>query len=182
MVARGLGTSSSVLFLQIMPDDIEPPQGWDEIAAAANMSVYVSKKAFAHLQLHGWIVGDEHDWYLDAGLDCDCPKKPPKPRKPRAAADRPRDEFADLRGRTALYRLYNAADVLLYVGITDDLRARMGQHAREQDWWPEVARKTVALYDDREAADRAETLAVAAENPVHNKAKRYAPRLAIEFA
>jgi len=84
-------------------------------------------------------------------------------------------------GHTALYRLFAAGDGLLYIGITDQLRARMKQHAAEQPWWPEVVRRTVAWYDDWESADKAETLAIAAEKPVHNKAKLYSPVAAAEF-
>jgi predicted GIY-YIG superfamily endonuclease len=83
--------------------------------------------------------------------------------------------------RTALYRLFGTGNVLLYVGITDHLRNRMRQHAAEQDWWPDVTHRTVAWYDDRDAADLAETLAIAVEQPVHNKAKVYAPRATVPF-
>lgn len=84
-------------------------------------------------------------------------------------------------GRTALYRLCRADWSLLYVGITDDLEARMEAHSREQSWWPEVAHRTVAWYDEREAADAAETLTIAAEKPLHNKAKVYVPLPVAEF-
>jgi predicted GIY-YIG superfamily endonuclease len=84
-------------------------------------------------------------------------------------------------GRTALYRLYNAADEVIYIGITDDLKGRMEWHAANQTWWPEVTRRTVAFYPDWDAADAAETLAIAAEKPIYNKAKQYAPLAAAEF-
>lgn len=84
-------------------------------------------------------------------------------------------------GRTGLYRLFDAADALLYIGISDDLRGRMRAHAQEQPWWPEVDHRTVAWYNDRDEADDAETLAIAAEKPMHNKAKRYNPRSGSAF-
>ena len=83
--------------------------------------------------------------------------------------------------RTALYRLYDDAGVLLYVGITDDLCGRMRGHETTQPWWPQVRRKTVAWYDERDEADLAETMAIAAERPLHNQAKLYTPKESVEF-
>lgn len=77
--------------------------------------------------------------------------------------------------RTAVYRLFNDADVLLYVGISKHFGARWTQHATQQPWWPEVHHQTITWYDSREAADDAETEAIAAEHPLHNVAK--VPRL-----
>lgn len=175
LIGTGLGTTSSVLFLQLLGANTKP-RNWDEISAVSHMSVRTAKSAFAHLESHGWIIRDGRDWRLEAGLDCDCPKRPRRPR------GKIRPDLENLGGRVALYRLFNAENVLLYVGITDNLRIRMSRHAAEQDWWPEVTRRTVALYDDRESADRAETLAIAAEKPLHNKAKVYAPKAAVEFS
>jgi predicted GIY-YIG superfamily endonuclease len=82
------------------------------------------------------------------------------------------DEVADS-GRTLLYRLYDADDELLYIGITDDPAGRMRGHAGDKDWWPEVARKTAVWYQYRAQAETAETIAIGLEQPKHNKAKRY---------
>lgn len=97
----------------------------------------------------------------------------------RVEPDEPDSAPARQRG-TALYRLYDAEGALLYVGVTDDLPTRMRIHS-EKYWWSEVARKTVAWYDDRDDAEQAETLAIAAEKPRYNRAKVYAPREAAEF-
>jgi len=70
--------------------------------------------------------------------------------------------------QTALYRFFNAADELLYVGITGDPRARWAQHAAEKPWWPDVARHTVQWLPSRKAALDAEAAAIAAEAPLHN--------------
>jgi len=79
--------------------------------------------------------------------------------------DRPR--------RTALYRLYNARNELIYVGVTWlTFPVRMRGHAYVQPWWDEVARATVVWYETREKAEAAETEAIAAERPKYNKAKR----------
>jgi predicted GIY-YIG superfamily endonuclease len=76
------------------------------------------------------------------------------------------DEFP-----TALYRLYAAGDVLLYVGFTGELKSRFGQHAKTQPWWPDVVRKTIVWYPTRAEADAAETAAIDQEKPIHNISK-----------
>jgi hypothetical protein len=76
-------------------------------------------------------------------------------------------EFGD--DPTALYRLYDAEDVLLYVGITAAPAPRMERHADRQAWWPEVARKTMTWYSTRLEAATAEVAAIEAEKPRYNK-------------
>jgi GntR family transcriptional regulator len=71
-----------------------------------------------------------------------------------------------------LYRLYDKRDVLLYIGITENLGARMNAHAGSQRWWGQVHRMTVEMLPDRAAAETAETVAIRAEVPPYNKAKR----------
>lgn len=82
--------------------------------------------------------------------------------------------MSELPERTALYRLYDADDVLLYVGIAKDPKARWRSHSRtaRATWWPSVSRKAVEWFDTREAADRAETEAINTEKPLHNRRKR----------
>jgi predicted GIY-YIG superfamily endonuclease len=72
--------------------------------------------------------------------------------------------------RTALYRLYDAQDTLLYVGISGNPPERWNTHRADHGWWPSVARKTVEWFDTRRDAARAEAIAVRAEAPIHNKA------------
>ncbi|MGW7330449.1 GntR family transcriptional regulator [Streptomyces sp. NPDC054840] len=75
---------------------------------------------------------------------------------------------------TALYRLYDADDQLLYVGIAKDPTARWESHARSprsSRWWSLVERRSVEWYASREEADVAETGAIKAERPLHNRAK-----------
>ncbi|WP_208903947.1 GIY-YIG nuclease family protein [Streptomyces incarnatus] len=73
-------------------------------------------------------------------------------------------------GRTALYRLYDAEDTLLYVGIAGDPRSRWAQHARDKrdTWWPQVHTRDVEWFDTREMAEEAELAAILAERPRHN--------------
>lgn len=69
-----------------------------------------------------------------------------------------------------LYRFYDAAGQLLYVGITRNLATRWSQHQTEKSWWPAVARKTVVMYGSRREAELAEGRAIRSESPLHNKA------------
>lgn len=75
-----------------------------------------------------------------------------------------------MRERTALYRLYDAAEVLLYVGIAGNPADRWNTHKADQSWWPQVTRKSVEWFDNRIEAAKAEALAIRAENPQMNKA------------
>ena len=74
----------------------------------------------------------------------------------------------DMTRRTALYRLYDATDVLLYVGIGFDPRARWYHHASTKPWWPEVTRKEVEWHADRVQAEVAEKASIVAELPRYN--------------
>lgn len=72
--------------------------------------------------------------------------------------------------RTALYRLYDAAGRLLYIGITKAPTTRWQQHGREKadSWWPDVARKTIEWFDSRPEAEAAEYAAIRTEGPPYN--------------
>jgi len=69
----------------------------------------------------------------------------------------------------ALYRLYDTEDVLLYVGITTNPKARFTQHALYKPWWPSVARTSVSwLHVTRPEALAIEAGAIRSEEPLHN--------------
>jgi hypothetical protein len=70
--------------------------------------------------------------------------------------------------QTALYRLYRADGLLLYVGITDNPPERWRSHASLKPWWPEVARRDVEWFNTRAAALDAESRAILGEDPLHN--------------
>ncbi|MEW2393031.1 GntR family transcriptional regulator [Streptomyces venezuelae] len=77
---------------------------------------------------------------------------------------------------TALYRLYDASDVLLYVGISVTPEARWKAHLYGPDrfpWARTVARRTVEWHPDRADALRAERQVVLAERPMHNGTHNY---------
>lgn len=67
-----------------------------------------------------------------------------------------------------LYRVYDAAEVLLYVGITNDLARRFADHAVEQPWWLAVVDCKIEFFPDREALELAEVFAIRTEHPLHN--------------
>ncbi|MEV8494523.1 GIY-YIG nuclease family protein [Streptomyces sp. NPDC052002] len=74
----------------------------------------------------------------------------------------------DPRRLTTVYRLYDKAGQLLYVGTTASPEDRWGQHAREKLWWSSVARAAVEWHPDRTEALAAERAAIQSEGPLHN--------------
>lgn len=76
--------------------------------------------------------------------------------------------------RTALYRFYDSADCLLYVGISLGPATRFRAHA-SRDWWPGVAKSTLEWWPDLESAKAAEKLAIETERPTHNRALTVPP-------
>jgi hypothetical protein len=73
------------------------------------------------------------------------------------------------RAGTALYRMFNEAGELLYVGITAHLGARWDAECRQVAWWPDVRRQTVVWYASRTEAEAAEKAAIQSEKPIFNK-------------
>jgi predicted GIY-YIG superfamily endonuclease len=67
-----------------------------------------------------------------------------------------------------LYRMFSAAGVLLYVGVTNDAGRRWREHAASKPWWSEVANVTVEHHPNRRSVELAERLAIITERPIHN--------------
>lgn len=76
---------------------------------------------------------------------------------------------------TALYRFFDAAGNLLYVGISDNLATRFKWHRENQSWWGDVATKTIAWYGTRNKAFAAEDYMIKTEFPLHNRQGQLAP-------
>lgn len=74
----------------------------------------------------------------------------------------------EIPARTVLYRLFDAAGTLLYVGISSDPKVRWINHAGKKDWFPQVAATTFQWFDTRASAEAAEVEAIKAERPLHN--------------
>lgn len=67
-----------------------------------------------------------------------------------------------------LYRFYDRAGGLLYVGITNNPPRRFGKHKDEKEWWRHVARIALEHHPTREALAAAERAAIETEGPLHN--------------
>lgn len=95
---------------------------------------------------------------------------PPRDDPPRVSSGR---EFL-------VYRLYDEADVLLYVGKTaTGWTKRMREHHREalqdpekMEWWSRVATTKFQQCQSKQEMDKAELRAIREESPLHNKAGR----------
>lgn len=73
-----------------------------------------------------------------------------------------------------VYRAYDKAGQLLYIGSTKNWERRQGQHRSKTWWWPAVKRVDVETHPTVAEAREAEALAIAAEHPrmniAHNRA------------
>jgi predicted GIY-YIG superfamily endonuclease len=70
---------------------------------------------------------------------------------------------------TTLYRCFDAAGALLYVGIADLWARRIGTHSTKTEWFDGVASVTVEHFDTRAQAMAAEAAAIRDESPAWNK-------------
>lgn len=79
---------------------------------------------------------------------------------------------------TSLYRHYDEAGELLYVGISIDAIARFKQHAdSRKDWVNSIASVKIQKFETRAEALAAEKLAILTENPKYNIVhNRYGPK------
>jgi hypothetical protein len=82
--------------------------------------------------------------------------------------------------RTALYRLFDADDRLLYLGIAKLPEFRWARHAHVQPWWHLVARKTVVWYPSRGEAAIAEEELTATEKPLYDRSAEGVKHHAVE--
>lgn len=67
-----------------------------------------------------------------------------------------------------LYRFYDHADRLLYVGISLHAAQRAAEHRADKQWWSDVARMDVEHLNSRVEALEAELIAIRSERPIHN--------------
>lgn len=79
--------------------------------------------------------------------------------------------------RTALYRHFDAAGRLLYVGISLNSIKRTAQHKHGARWFQAIARIDIEWLPERTAALAAEAIAIARENPAWNIAGRAAAKV-----
>jgi hypothetical protein len=72
--------------------------------------------------------------------------------------------------KTTLYRYFDDAGRLLYVGITKNQFGRLEAHSKTQPWWTEVATANFVHLSTREIALESETFVIGTEFPKYNKA------------
>lgn len=75
---------------------------------------------------------------------------------------------------THVYRLYDQADRLLYVGVTLNLESRIASHISGMPWGGDIHRIEVKEYPNRVLAEAAERAAIDSESPIHNKHRGFA--------
>ena len=74
---------------------------------------------------------------------------------------------------SAVYRMYDAAGTLLYVGATSRLPMRVSEHGNQKPWFTSVDRIMVEHFPDRASALAAEADAQKRERPLHDS--QYGP-------
>lgn len=72
-------------------------------------------------------------------------------------------------GAAFVYRIYGDHGTLLYVGMTCDVTARLGQHAVGQPWWATARRVEWDMFGDVEAAAAVERRQIRQLRPLHNR-------------
>ncbi|MER6477129.1 GIY-YIG nuclease family protein [Streptomyces filamentosus] len=70
---------------------------------------------------------------------------------------------------SAVYRLYDEHEALLYIGVTRNPPSRWKDHRKEMFWWREVTDKRLTWYSTHEEAWEAERHAIRTEGPRYNK-------------
>lgn len=73
-------------------------------------------------------------------------------------------------GKTDLYRYFDEIGILLYIGVTEQLRKRRAVHGAYSEWIDFVSTSTTRRYETREVAEMAEATAIDGEQPVFNVA------------
>lgn len=73
-----------------------------------------------------------------------------------------------------VYRAYDRADSLLYVGVTNDLDRRLDAHSKQSGWWIFKARIESDAYPTRAEAEAEEKRLIQEAHPRWNRAHRVA--------
>lgn len=67
-----------------------------------------------------------------------------------------------------LYRMFNHNNILVYVGITNTPRGRIGNHRDGKWWWPNIATITMQRFGTREELEKAERDEIRKYEPRYN--------------
>lgn len=112
---------------------------------------------------------DEDDWEDDEQEDAAPAMVVTRLKRRRPPTPPAEAEIVEIaNGVTALYRYYDADDLLLYVGISDHLVTRTGSHIKASSWMDFAARSTIERHPTRAVALTAEEAAIKAEHPLFN--------------
>lgn len=76
--------------------------------------------------------------------------------------------IGDMTEHHVLYRIFDTAGGLLYVGATMDPGSRMRTHHLQQPWWNDAANITLEHFDTYEHLMAAESQAIATEGARYN--------------
>jgi hypothetical protein len=68
-----------------------------------------------------------------------------------------------------LYRIYDEADRILYIGISNQWRERLHSHEKASPWMTEAVTIRLEKYPNRKAVEAAEREAIRLERPLYNK-------------
>lgn len=71
-------------------------------------------------------------------------------------------------GETFLYRHFDKANQLLYIGISLSAVQRLSQHRDASHWFKQIRSVTIESFPSREAALEAERECIFREKPIHN--------------
>lgn len=67
-----------------------------------------------------------------------------------------------------LYRFFDSAGRLLYIGATDRFVARLASHQHTKPWFHDIEQISMERYSTRDALMEAEAEAIRNENPLYN--------------
>jgi len=70
--------------------------------------------------------------------------------------------------RQVLYRMFDADDALLYVGVSMNVAQRFAAHRSDKQWWGDIARITLSHFATRREVLVAEATAIREERPLYN--------------
>ena len=70
--------------------------------------------------------------------------------------------------QTKLYKIYDAEETLLYVGVSISILRRFEEHLNSTKWSKTAATIKIETFDKRSSAIKAEELAIKSENPIFN--------------
>lgn len=121
------------------------------------------------------IIPELRDVLREAGLDIPCHGPHGVYWEEHVATQRRTEAQAKDARTTALYRWWDEADVLLYIGIAEHIGTRTKGHAKGSSWMEFAVRSAVERVPSRSGALEAEEAAIKAEHPIFNEQHNNTP-------